>query len=158
MYWCMFIAIQSWVEFFKMRIAKGKLVLFEHPAQADSWQEPVLAKFAEIPGVECTVGDQRKFGLKTQGPPGEPDMATKKPTRFMSNARCIVDELSIGCDKSHSHQHLVGGRASKASEHTDGLCRAICRGLALQKKYDVSGNSCFSVVDNGQLMNLVATI
>ena len=82
-------------------------------------------------------------------------MAAKKPTRVMSNARCIVDELSIRCDKSHRHQHLVGGRASKASEYPDGLCRANCRGLARQKKYDVRGKSCSSVDNKGQLMNLV---
>ena len=105
-----------------------------------------MTKFAEIPGVECTVGDQCMFGLKTKGLPGEPDMAAKKPMRFMSSAWCIVDELSITCDKSHSHQHLVCGRASKASEYPDGLCRAICCGLARQKKYDVSGNSCSSVL------------
>ena len=150
--------IEFCIELLNSRVDKGRCVLFEHPALADSWQEPVMTKFAEIPGVECTVGDQCVFGLKTKGPPGEPDMAAKKPTRFMSNAWCIVDELSIRCDKSHPHQHLVGGRASKASEYPDGLCRAICRGLARQKKYDVSGKSCSSVVDKGQLMNPVGKI
>ena len=85
-------------------------------------------------------------------------MAAKKPTLFTLNAWCIADGLSIRCDKSHPHQHLVGGRASKASEYRDGLCRTNCRGLARQKKYDVSGKSCSSVVDKGQLMNLVANI
>ena len=38
----------------KSRVDKGKRVLFEHPALADSWQEPVMTKFAKIPGVEST--------------------------------------------------------------------------------------------------------
>ena len=42
------------------------------------------------------------------------------------------------CDKSHWHQPLVAGRASKAQEYPDGLCKAICRGLANQKRYDES--------------------
>ena len=129
------------IELFKTRIDKVKHLLFEHHAQAVSWQEPVLAKFAEIPGVECTVGGQCMYGLKTQGPPGEPAMAAKKPLRFMPNAWCIVDELSIRCDKSHPHQRLVDGRVSKASKYPDGPCRAICRGFAWQK-YDVSGKPC----------------
>ena len=98
------------------------------------------------------------FGLKTKGPAGEPDMTAKKPARFVSNAWCIVDELSIRCDRSHSHQHLVGGRASTAAEYPDELCRAICLGLARQKKYDESGKSCSIVVNKGQLMNLVGKI
>ena len=108
--------IQFCIELFKLRIDKGKSVLFGHPAQAISWQEPVLAKFAEIPGVECTVGDKCMSGLKTAGPPGEPEMAAKKSTRFVSNAWCYVDELVMRCEISHPHQHFVGGRASKASE------------------------------------------
>ena len=78
--------IEYCLELFRLRIDKGKYVLFEHPAQADSWQEPILSKFAEIPGVECTIGDQCMYGLKTAGPPGESNMAAKKPTRVMSNA------------------------------------------------------------------------
>ena len=54
--------IDCCTELFKMRFGKGKPVLFEHPAQAEAWQEPVLAKFAGIPGVECTVGGQCMFG------------------------------------------------------------------------------------------------
>ena len=112
---------------------------FDHPAQADSWQEPAFAKFTEIPG-ECTAGVQCVYGLKTAGPPVEAGMAAKKPTRFVSDAWCIADELPIRCDKPHPHQHLVGGRASKAYEYPDGLCKAICRGLARQNNYDVSGS------------------
>ena len=133
-----------------MRIAKGKYVLLEHPAQAYSWQEPVLAKFAEMQRVECTIYDRCMYGLKTTGPAGKPGMAAKKPTRFLSNAWCIVDDVSIRCDKSHPHQHLVGRRAGNASEYPDGLCNAICRRLARQKRYAVNGKPCSGVVSKAK--------
>ena len=36
------------IELFRSRIDKGEYGLLEHPAQADSWQEPVLAKFHQM--------------------------------------------------------------------------------------------------------------
>ena len=59
------------------------------------------------------------FGLKTVGPPEEPDMAVNMHTRFILNAWCIVDELSIRCDRSHTHQYLfVSGPAKRPSTQT----------------------------------------
>ena len=78
--------------------------------------------------------DQRKYGLVTPEPLPEKELMTaKKPTQFMSNSWCILHELATRCDKSHVHQELMAGRASKAAEYPDELCRAICRGLTNQK-------------------------
>ena len=41
------------------------------------------------------------------------------------------------CD--HKHVNLVGGRAAGAAIYPDGLCQAICRGLAAQKQEDSTG-------------------
>ena len=64
--------------------------------------------------------------------------------------------LSTSCPSDATGHTRTNILSSKASEYPDGLCKAICRGLARQKKYDVSGRSCSSVFDKGQLMNLVA--
>ena len=36
------------------------------------------------------------------------------------------------------HVHLMGGRAAAAQEYPQELCRAVCKGLAAQKRYDLS--------------------
>ena len=127
---------------FKLQRARGAYFLMEHPESADSWQIPELEEFIKSEGIMLSVADQCMYGLVTpSSATGEPTPA-KKPTRFMSNSWCILHELSTRCDEGHTHQHLVGGRASKAQEYPDKLCRAICRGLANQKRYDEAGVVC----------------
>ena len=98
------------------------------------------------------------YGLVTPtGTAGEVAPA-KKPTKFMSNSWCILQELSVRCDGSHVHQHLVGGRAAKAQEYPDALCRAICRGLANQKRYDESGQVCSGKLGLNSLKSFLNTV
>ena len=120
----------------------------EHSAYADSWKLDCVEDFRKSEGVMTSVADQCMHGLVTPGPLPEKElMAAKKPTQVMSNSWCILHELATRCDKSHVHQELMGGRASKAAEYPDELCRAICRGLANQKRYDLSGKVCTGNLD-----------
>ena len=59
----------------------------------------------------------------------------KKPTGFITSSR-VAAQLNLQCDGSHSHVHLVGGRAAAAQVYPDELCRAILRGVARQKSAD----------------------
>ena len=49
----------------------------------------------------------------------------------------------------------MGGRASKAAEYPDELCRAICRGISNPKRYDLSGGVCTGSIDSLALKSLV---
>ena len=70
------------------------------------------------------VADQCMYGLVTPtGKHGETAPA-KKPTKFVSNSWCVLQELSIRCDGSHVHQHLIAGRASEAQQYPDGFAGA----------------------------------
>ena len=60
----------------------------------------------------------------------------KKPTGFLTSSRFVADQLSRRCKTDHDHVQLVGGRAAGAQVYPDGLCRAMLRGVAQQKKYD----------------------
>ena len=51
----------------------------------------------------------------------------------MTNSPFMVDALDIRCDKSHKHQHLVGGRAADAAFYPPKLLRAILRGMAMTR-------------------------
>eukprot|EP00973_Karenia_brevis_P038351 5287161-Karenia_brevis.AAC.1 len=70
------------------------------------------------------------YGLTTWGDKRGERVAAMKPTKFMTNAPEIAQELSRRCDKSHRHQPLINGRAAEAARYPEALCRAICRGLA----------------------------
>ena len=61
-----------------------------------------------------------------------------KPTGMMTSPWCLQLELDLRCKGGHAHVHLVGGRASAAQEYPRDLCEAICRGIAEQKRQDVS--------------------
>ena len=51
----------------------------------------------------------------------------------MTNSPFMVDALDARCDKSHKHQHLVGGRAADAAFYPPKLLRAILRGMAMTR-------------------------
>ena len=138
--------------------ARGDYFLFEHPAYADSWKIEEITEFALLDGVMIEVADQCMYGLTTPGEEtGEP-MPAKKPTKFMSNSWCILHELSTRCDKTHVHQVLMGGRGAKAAEYPDKLCRAICRGLANQKRYDASGKICSGPISSQSLRAFIGSV
>ena len=61
-----------------------------------------------------------------------------KPTGMLTNSWCLQKEMALRCPGDHEHVHLVGGRASAAQEYPLKLCEAICRGIAAQKRYDLS--------------------
>ena len=136
------------IKLFKWQMSNGAYFLFEHPAYGDTWKLPEMQELMAMPGVGDAVADQCMYGLTTRGAPGESELPAKKPTRFVSNSWYMLQELSVRCDKSHQHQHLVGGRASRAAEYPDQLCEAMCRGLVNQLKYDRSGRICVSSVAN----------
>eukprot|EP00973_Karenia_brevis_P032008 4417126-Karenia_brevis.AAC.1 len=63
-----------------------------------------------------------------------------KPTKFMTNAPAIADQLARKCSNvgqacKHRHVNLMNGRAKKAQIYPPELCKAICRGLKAQKEW-----------------------
>ena len=126
----------------KLQVSRGAYFLSEHPAHASSGELPCIREVMKMTGVETVVGDMCMYGLTTLSEDRKSMVPAKKPTPFMGNGHYILNELSTRCDKTHPHQLLVGGWASKAQEYSYELCRAMCRGLAKQKRYDRSGKAC----------------
>ena len=119
---------------------------------------PEIIAFKELPGVTSTVADQCMYGLMTLSNTELGDAPAMKPEQFMSNSWCVLQELSVRCDKSHRHQPLMGGRAAKAAEHPDDLCKAICRGSVNQQKYDRSHGVCTGGLSAGSLSSLLQSV
>eukprot|EP00973_Karenia_brevis_P048617 6749515-Karenia_brevis.AAC.1 len=66
-----------------------------------------------MPGVRSVVGDQCMYGLTTRSDRGQ-KMRAKKSTKFLTNIAEAEDYLGKRCDRTHEHQHLIGGRARAA--------------------------------------------
>ena len=87
-------------------------------------------------GVHTVVVDLCMYDLETQGPEKGIKARAHKTTRFMTSSPETARNLTRRCDRSHWHQPLVNGRASKAALCPEGLCRAICKGLVKQIDLD----------------------
>ena len=64
----------------------------------------------KVEGVFDVVADQCMYGLAVRARGGR-NSAVKKPTRFLTNAECVADELQRKCSGDHMHQQPVGGKA-----------------------------------------------
>lgn len=108
------------VEVCHMCIQLGLKFVFEHPANATSWQERCLSKLAKLPGVHSCKTDQCAFGL--HGDQG----LHRKPTRFISNSPEIIAALDRQCSKDHAHEPIVGGgRSLRSQAYPERLIDAI---------------------------------
>ena len=65
------------------------------------------------------------FGLKSCDEYGEG--LCLKPTRIVTNIPGAMAELERKCSGDHSHVQLINGRAKRAEEYPDELCRALLR-------------------------------
>ena len=115
------------ISLYRIQVDAGRHFLHEHPAGARSWSEPLMASMLKDPRVGTVTSDQCMFGLTTPGPDGP--MLAKKPTRVASSPQPMLDRLSRKCDRSHEHQHLMGGRAAAAAYYPIDLVNNILRGM-----------------------------
>ena len=70
----------------------GWFFLHEHPAQADSWEEPCIRRLLGKAEVRVVDMDQCQFGQ--QDSKGGP---IRKPTKWMFNCIHILEELDKSC-------------------------------------------------------------
>ena len=117
----------------------GRLLLHEHSQQASSWDEECIAKMLSTEGVHDIDMDQCQLGQKDES--GNP---VKKPTRWISNSKCILDALAWGCGGRHGwcdsdgqwrkHTPCHGRVATAAAIYPFRLCKAILQGLVEEMK------------------------
>ena len=108
-----------------------------------------MQEFLKSEGVMTSKIDQCMYGLLTRGSSHDELLPALKPTRFASNSWFILEELTKRCDKSHSHQTLMGGRAAKAAEYPDGLCDAT-HGAASGPPLAAEPREADRVIDRGR--------
>ena len=125
----------------RMQAKAGRYFLFEHPLCATSWKLTSLAKLKKEVGVMGAVSDMCAFGMKAADQWGE--AYAKKPTRFLTNSKAIMEKVSNRCPGDHRHVPLVGGRANAAAEYPDKLIDAILDGYEIE-----SANKIFNIQES----------
>lgn len=137
------------VEVYRDQMARGAYFLHENPAWATSWQTAAIRGLNEQVGVITTIIDMCQYGLETSK--GSMRGPARKPTKMMTNAPMIAQELRRRCPGRHNHIPLMSGRAGPCAEYPLGLCRAVCKGLINQAKADREGARliCSMMNENG---------
>ncbi len=119
------------------QIDGGRFFLHEHPQIATSWKEPCVRRLCEIEGVGEAVAHLCQYDLEFKGEP------IKKPTRFISNAEHVLDQLRKLCHgqggacsrrRGGVHRPCEGAVAKHAQQYSEQLCRCILRGMHNQLK------------------------
>ena len=62
----------------------------------------------------------------------------KKPTRWLTNSPWLAEGLERHCPGTHTHEHLLGGRAKGAQVYPPQLCKAIVAAFSKQLTLDLS--------------------
>ena len=109
----------------------GRHYLFEHPAQARSWQETCMREFiAESPDALLGTGNMCQFGMSQVHKDGVRKPVAKL-TRWLTNSPRRLEALCIKCTRDHEHCQLQGAdRAHQAQIYPNRLCRTIASAFA----------------------------
>ena len=112
--------------FYRHQLRCGRRFLHEHRWGASSWKVSCINELVNYPRVFSAETHMCRVGMTSHvrekdGPRG----LVKKITGFITSSRCVAAQLNLQCDGSHTHVHLVGGRAAAAQVYQDDLCCAI---------------------------------
>ena len=120
---------------YEFQRSKGRYFIHEHPWLATSWELDCISKLEGYDDVRKVLTHMCQFGMtsRTEGQVSALGPVLK-PTGFLTNSTHIARELHKTCPRDHKHVNLVGGRAACAAIYPDGLCQAIRRGRAAQKR------------------------
>ena len=125
-------------EIYAMQMKAGRFFVHEHPAQASSWELQCIRALLRQEGVRRVVGDQCQYGQESAD--GHP---VKKPTGWMSNSECVLENLGQRCgNRDGTCSRPAGGKhkmcsskvARDAARYPFEICRAILTGIHEQSE------------------------
>ena len=110
------------------QLDRGKHLLHEHPVGASSWKEERVEILVNDSRVDTAVGYMCQYGMVVEDNPGIMRVV-KKPTRWMSSSRAMLERLKMRCPGYHEHASLLNGRAKQAAIYPEKLCVDILKGM-----------------------------
>ena len=96
------------VELCNIQNAAGRLVVFDNPRTAASWEDESLRELMSLKKVIVTTLDMCRYGMEATDKEGTAPV--RKTMRIATNSAELADALSARCEGGHRHVHLVPGR------------------------------------------------
>ena len=134
--------LQLCLELCKYQRSQNRFFIFEHPASAKSWQLPELKELKSLDGAYAVEFDMCRFGMVAKDDDGVV-RPVQKETRMITNSWEVARRLNMKCPnrkqagkphEKHQHTKLLGGKAKHCQVYPKELCRALCAGIAAQKR------------------------
>ena len=119
-------------EMYEIQRRSGRYFAHEHPSSASSWKLPVVLEMLLKEDVELIEIDMCDFGMTATDELGE--ALVRKRTKMLTNSPEVARRVARKCTGDHRHVHLVGGRAKRAQLYPRLFSRAVCEGVAAQKR------------------------
>ena len=138
------------IELYEMQVQAHRYFLHEHPAGASSWKMKEMVALMMAGEVDAVTFDMCRFGMVAarngeEGP-------VRKRTTAVSNSWEVLKRLDKKCPNSggegpkHEHVVLEGGRTKQAQVYPRKFCRAVCEGIAAEKRLRLLGMEAMEVL------------
>ena len=119
-------------ELYEVQRRAGRYFMHERPSSASSWNRPEVLRMLLQEGVELVEVDMCDFGMVASDEFGE--ALVRKRTKILTNSPEIARKVARRCSGDHRHVHLIGGKAKRAQLYPRAFSRAVCEGVAAQKR------------------------
>ena len=146
------------VRMYKLQLDGKRFFVHEHPVGASSWQMSEMIELIARDGVDVVSVDMCQFGMKTVGKDGEGP--ARKRTKIASNSKEVLKRVGRKCPNSggpgepHKHVHLESGKTRQAQVYPREFCRAVCEGVAAEKRIQALGLEAKPLLSMGDMQEI----
>ena len=137
------------ITLYKIQVENRRYFIHEHPAGAKSWQMKEVIELMSMRGADMVTMDMCCFGMVATS--GGEEGPVRKRTRIASNSREVLKRVDRKCPNDtgvgerHEHVVLEGGRPRNAQVYPKKFCRAICEGIAAEKRLRALGLEVYTI-------------
>ena len=124
-------------EMYEVQRKAGRFFVHEHPSTATSWSLPIVLEMLLKEDVELVEVDMCNFGMESEDDGGKG--LVRKRTKILTNSPEVARRVARKCTGDHRRVNLIGGRAKRAQLYPRAFSRAVCEGVAAQKRLHVLG-------------------
>ena len=87
-------------ELYQLQVREGRWFVHEHPKDSTSWKLKEVSSLRKVEGVFDVETDQCVYGLA----------ARRKSARFLTNSKCMADELQWKYNEEHARQRVLNAK------------------------------------------------
>ncbi len=135
--------IRFCLRMYMIQLEGRRFFIHEHPIGASSWRMREMMELMAKGCVDAANVDMCQFGMKAKDKDGEGPV--RKRTKIISNSKEVLKRIERKCPNDggpgtpHVHVHLEDGRTKQAQVYPREFCRAVCEGVAAEKRIQALG-------------------